>query len=401
MDSDRNSIFYLLNETAYHYVKSYKKGNESMKKIIIMLAIIFLCGGLMALSPMSGNGKSAENDGAEAETGHDLIKFIVPFEAGGGTDIYGRFMTPYFSEHMDSKPRVQVENIPGGASITGTNHYSNSISPDGSNLLTSSASSHVPFILDQSSVDYDLDKLKPIIGSPSGGVVYTTPENAEKINNGIDTLDQTLFHAGISPTGLDLSTLLSYEVLGLDVKAVLGYEGRGPSRVAFEQQESNIDFQTTTAYNNNVQPMIDNGKAVPLYTLGQIDKDGKLIRDPQFPDLPTVKEVYIDQYGEEPSGPAWDAYLQLINASYTMSKIIWVHEDAPKEEIDKLQASAENIAQDPQFKEASLEILEGYDVFTGDELQERIDGAFNISDENKEYIQNYLYENYEVDITKL
>ncbi len=371
-----------------------------MKKMITMIGIIILCGGLMALSPIT-KGSSSDKDEADASSGHDLLKFIVPFEAGGGTDIYGRFMTPYFSEHTPNNPRVQVENIPGGASITGTNHYANSVTPDGANLLTSSASSHVPFMLDQSSVDYDLTEFKPIIGSPSGGVVYTTPENAEKIQNGIADMDETLFHAGISPTGLDLSTLLSYEVLGIDVKAVLGYEGRGPSRVAFEQGESNIDYQTTTAYNNNVQPMIDNGKAVPLYTLGQIDENGELVRDPQFPDIPTVKEVYIEQYGKEPSGEVWDAFTQLINASYTMNKVIWVHNDAPQAEIDKLQASAETIAQDPEFKEASLNILEGYDVYTGDELQQRIDNAFNISDENKAWIQNYLYENYEVDITKL
>lgn len=372
----------------------------SMKKMITMIGIIILCGGLMALNPLT-KGSSSDKDEAGATSGHDLIKFTVPFEAGGGTDIYGRFMTPYFSEHTQNNPRVQVENVPGGASITGTNHYANSITPDGSNLLTSSASSHVPFMLDQSSVDYDLTEFKPIIGSPSGGVVYTTPENAAAIENGIGDMSETIFHAGISPTGLDLSTLLSYEVLGMDVKAVLGYEGRGPSRVAFEQGESNIDFQTTTAYNNNVQPMIDKGTAVPLYTLGQIDKNGELVRDPQFPNIPTVKEVYIDQYGEEPSGEVWEAYKQLISASYTMNKIIWVHEDAPQEEIDKLQTTAEAIAQDPEFKEASLEILEGYDVLTGDELQERIDNAFTISNENKAWIQNYLYENYEVDITKL
>lgn len=371
-----------------------------MKKMIIMIGIIILCGGLMALSPIT-KGSSSDKDKVDANSGHDLLKFTVPFEAGGGTDIYGRFMTPYFSEHTPNNPRVQVENIPGGASITGTNHYANSITPDGANLLTSSASSHVPFMLDQSSVDYDLTKFKPIIGSPSGGVVYTTPENAEAIENGIDDMDETIFHAGISPTGLDLSTLLSYEVLGMDVKAVLGYEGRGPSRVAFEQGESNIDFQTTTAYNNSVQPMVDSGKAVPIYTLGQIDKNGSLVRDPQFPDLPTVKEVYIDQYGEEPSGEAWEAYKQLISASYTMNKVIWVHEEAPQNEIDKLEITAAAIAQDPEFKKASLQILEGYDVFTGEELQERIDSAFNISEENKVWIQNYLYENYEVDITKL
>lgn len=371
-----------------------------MKKTFLMIVIIFLCGALMALNPLNDDGGIVNPGGDESE-GHELLTFVVPFEAGGGTDIYGRFFTPYFSEHMDGNPKVQVENIPGGASITGTNDYALSKPRDGSHILTSSASSHIPYMLDQSSVEYELEDFKPIIGSPTGGVVYTTPEYADQINNDLESFDETLYYAGISPSGLDLVTLLSYEVLGLDFEAVLGYEGRGPSRVAFEQGESNIDYQTTTAYNNNVEPMVERGDAEPLYSLGQIDENGNLVRDPQFPDLPTVEEVYIDQYGEKPSGEVWEAFKQMVSASYTLNKAIWVHEDAPAEEIEKLQAGVEDIKEDEAFHENSEEVLEGYDVLSGEELEERIDNGFNISESNKALIQDYLLEEYEMDITEL
>ena len=53
--------------------------------------------------------------------------------------------------------------------------------------------------------------------------------------------------------------------LGVDIQAVMGYEGRGPARVAFEQGESNIDYQTTSGYLSNVVPLVEEGKAIPLF----------------------------------------------------------------------------------------------------------------------------------------
>ncbi|SOC37579.1 hypothetical protein [Salinicoccus kekensis] len=367
-----------------------------MKKLFLMISIIFLCGALMALNPLTTNGS-----GEEEPAGHNLLTFVVPFEAGGGTDIFGRFFTPYFSDQLEGNPLVQVENIPGGASITGTNEYAQAKPKDGSHLLTSSASSHIPYMLDQSSVDYDFKGMKPIIGSPMGGVVYSTPEKAEQFKEDLTSFEEPLYYAGISPSGLDLVTLLSYEVLDLNFHGVLGYGGRGPSRVAFEQGESNLDYQTTSAYNNNVKPLVENGTAEPLYSLGQIDENGNLVRDPQFPELPTVEEVYIDQYGEAPTGEVWEAYKQMVNAAYTLNKVIWVHEDAPVESIARLQDGAEGIKQDADFIENAEVVLEGYEVLTGDALQKQIDEAFNVSDSSKNLIQAYLLEKYDLDITEL
>ncbi|KQL58453.1 MULTISPECIES: Bug family tripartite tricarboxylate transporter substrate binding protein [Bacillaceae] len=330
-----------------------------------------------------------------------VISFVVPFQAGGGTDVFARFMTPYFSEHISGSPRVQVENIPGGGSITGTNEYAQTRKPNGRNILTTSGSSHIPYILGQGSVQYDLSNMTPIIGSPSGGVVYTNPEKAAQ---GVHELVKTsgeLFYAGMSPTGLDLITLLSFEVLNLDVKAVLGYEGKGPSRVAFEQGESNIDYQTTTAYNRNVVPLVEEGRAVPLYSLGQIDENGELIRDPQFPDLPTIEELYIDLHDEVPSGEAWEAYKQFVGAGFTLQKAVWVHDDAPEAHKQELHSSMVSLIEDEQFQAQSEEILENYQPFIGDDLQDRINAMLDVNESTINWVREFLLENYDVDVNRL
>ena len=66
----------------------------------------------------------------------------------------------------------------------------------------------------------------------------------------------------------------------------------GDGRLAFERGETNIDYQTSSAYLRNVTPMVEAGDAVPLFTWGILDEDGNPARDPTFPDLPIMESRY-------------------------------------------------------------------------------------------------------------
>ena len=65
---------------------------------------------------------------------------------------------------------------------------------------------------------------------------------------------KNLIYGGISAIGLDMIPLISFELLELDARGVLGFKGRGDARIAFERGETNIDYQTTPAYNATVVP---------------------------------------------------------------------------------------------------------------------------------------------------
>ena len=93
------------------------------------------------------------------------------------------------------------------------------------------------------------------------------------------------------------------------MKSVLGFQGRGPIRLAFERGETNLDFQFTSVYLTQVKPLVESKKAVPLMTGGASDAQGRFTaRDPVVGDLPSVYEVYKAIIGKEPAGPVWGAY---------------------------------------------------------------------------------------------
>jgi hypothetical protein len=126
------------------------------------------------------------------------------------------------------------------------------------------------------------------------------------------------------PVGL-VESIVALEMFGIEYRAVPGFGGRGDTRVAFERGELDVNTQATPAYNARVQPMIDEGKAIPAYAIGFIDADGNPVRDPANPDIITAPELYQQIHGEMPSGPAWEAYKVVANLVQNTRGTIWVH----------------------------------------------------------------------------
>ena len=147
-------------------------------------------------------------------------------------------------------------------------------------------------------------------------------------------------------------------MLGLDVKAVFGYKGRGAGRVAFEQGEVNIDYQTSTAYIKNVRPLVKQGLAVPLMTWGILDDEGNVVRDPLEPDLPCFPEVYEMVHGKKPSGPAWEAWKAYYIAGFAVQKGMWLPEKTPKDVVETYRAAQ-------TFFHYFLKFLIGNDLSSG------------------------------------
>tara|TARA_R110000850_G_scaffold246928_1_gene371862 strand:+ start:635 stop:1357 length:723 start_codon:yes stop_codon:yes gene_type:complete len=237
------------------------------------------------------------------------------------------------SEHTPGNPTFQILNVPGGGSVLGANEYVILKEPNGYNTLATSASTTIPFMIGQESVEYDLRDMQPIIGVPNGVVMYTSPDSGIEEATDLQNPSEELFLGATSPTGIDVMTLLALKVLDIkdNIEIIFGYEGAGASRTAFMQGETNLDYQSGSSYQNNVTPLVEEGSAVPLFSYGFLGEDGDIVRDPAFPEIPSVKEVYVDMHGGEPSGEAWDAYKVFVGVVNGLHKTLWLHADAPSE----------------------------------------------------------------------
>ena len=205
-----------------------------------------------------------------------------------------------------------------------------------------------------------------------------------------------LLYGGIAAAASDLPGLLSFEVLDLDVKTVLGFNGRGPVRLAFEQGEVNLDYQFTPVYLTQVVPSIEEGRAVPLWTGGSIEDGVLKARDPIAPELPSVWEVYVEMNGEEPSGIEWEAFQGVASVTYAYGLTGYMHPDTPQDVLDIFAETVAAINADPEFQAESQEVTNGARLNAGPDTEAAIKAALSPSQEVKDYLRGLLSEKYGV-----
>lgn len=329
------------------------------------------------------------------------VEFTIPFGTGGGSDVWARFFAPLIAAELPGKPTIVVKNIAGGGSITGTNQFMTRAKADGLHLLGTSASTQFPFLLDDPRVRYDFKNLTPILVSPTGGVVYVNPSLGVTSARDIAKLKgKEMKYGSQGPTSLDLVPLLAFEILKLDVKPVFGMQGRGPARLAFERGEALIDYQTTSAYIRNVEPLVKAGKAVPLFTWGVLDDKGEFARDPSFPNLPHFAEAYEMAYGKKPSGDEFEAFKSFVTAGFAAQKPLFVPKGTPKDVIDTYVAAIDRVVAAPEFKKKSAVQLGDYKQATGAAAEKMLDIALNIKPTAKSWVKKWLTEKYSVKLGK-
>ena len=303
---------------------------------------------------------------AAADFSSQIVEFVIPFKEGGGSDTWGRFNAPFFSRYLPGQPTVVVRNVPGGNSIAGSNRFAARARPDGLSILGTSASTQFPFLMDDPLVDYDYQDWRLLIAYGTGGVAYVSSALGISDSSEIANLvDRELLYGSQGPTSLDLVPVLGFELLGLNVRPIFGMSGRGAGRLAFERRETQIDYQTSTAFLRNVTPLIEQGAAVPLFSWGALDATGQLVRDPTFPDLPHFGEAYELVHGRPPSGIDWESWFAFFTAGFPAQKLLVVPRDTPDDIVTAYQNAVETMKQDPEYIERKPAALGTYEQVTG------------------------------------
>jgi tripartite-type tricarboxylate transporter receptor subunit TctC len=361
------------------------------------LTAMGVLGCLLVSACASPESRSGGGQAAEGATLPDRVTLVIPYGEGGGTDTWARFMAPYLSKTVKGTTFVP-ENRPGGESITGSNQFVETGGTDGRQILVTSGTTYFQFLLGRKEVKFDFTKMRPLLLNGTGGAIYVSKASGVKSVADLKNPPKPLKYGGISATGLDLSALLAFELLGLNVDATFGFEGRGPARLALERGETTIDYQTTSAFKTEVVPMVEKGQAIPLMSFGMLDEQGQIVRDPNLPDLPTVVEVYQQLYGSAPSGDAYEAYRTFLAAGFPYQKGIWANEGTPDSIVQQFYDAAEKLRDDQEFNTAGESVLGGYPIYPGNEVAEPLKKAFSISDSARQYVLNLLRTKYDAKV---
>jgi tripartite-type tricarboxylate transporter receptor subunit TctC len=349
----------------------------------------------MAAATLGAGALTLSSAALAVDFAGDRIEMVMPFKEGGGSDTWGRFYAPLVAEQMPGGPVMVVKNIPGGGSTSGANQFQLRAKPDGRDVLASSASTMFPYILGDSRVRYDYKDWAAVLASPTGGVVYVSADlGIDSVADIAKLKGQDLKFASQGATSMDLVTLLALDLLDMDVKAVFGMKGRGEGRLAFERGEVNIDAQTTSAFIKKVQPLVDEGKAIPLFSYGVLGKDGKIKRDPNFPNLPHFAEAYELVHGQAPDNEAFRAWKSFFIAGYAAQKGLFLPKGTPEEVVQAYSDAVAKVIAKPGFESDAEDVLGNYEQAVGGDAQMMFAEALKIDDAARAWIIDWLNSRY-------
>ncbi|GAB5077124.1 Bug family tripartite tricarboxylate transporter substrate binding protein [Arthrobacter sp. AD-310] len=337
---------------------------------------------------------STEDGNFEGET----LEFLIPLASGGGTDTWARFIGTELTNYVPGRPGFAPVNEPGGEGISGTNKFARSAKTDGTEILVGTASTVVPWVLGRTAVKYSFENLQPVVVNGTGGVIYARTEAGVTGVKDLINRDKPLEFGGISATGLDITTLVAFDLLEADVTSTFGFEGRGPVNLALQRGEIDLDYQTTSAYGSAVEGIAKEGKATVLMSFGQLDSSGEVVRDPNFPDVPTVPEAYEELHGKKPSGEKFEAYKTLLGLTYTYQKGLWVPEKTPEKAVTLLRESSEKLGADKDFQAKAAKVLGGYPLVADADMADRVRAAYTVSSSVRTYVKDLLESKYNIHV---
>lgn len=322
--------------------------------------------------------------------GGDDVTWIIPFGEGGGSDKWARFWAPLVSEQLGNT--VVVQNMSGAGSTNGANFFQNEVSWDDCTIFGSSGSTQFPYLLGDDRVEYEYRDWQVVLATPTGGVVYTTPDLAGQLDGA------SLSYGSQGATSLDLVPLLAFELLGYDVEPIFGLKGRSAGRAAFLAGETTIDYQTSSSYLSNIAPVVAAGDAVALFSWGAVDTNGDIVRDPTFPDLPHFTEVLAGANPAALDSEAYAAWKAFFTAGFAAQKMVFLPADAPASDVAAVGDAFAAATQVDGFGEASAKRLGVYPQGLGDGAEVLLNKALDVDEASLSWVKNWLSQSFGVEL---
>lgn len=286
--------------------------------------------GLGLLSALALSGPSSAADFPER-----AITLVVPFAAGGSTDVVARIIAQKMSEDLGQQ--VIVQNVAGAGGNLGADNVARA-EPDGYTILMGTVATHAlnPLILKSTPYDPEKDFAPVSLLVIVPNVLVVNPElPAKNVQELLALLkaepDKYSYASSGNGTPLHLSGELFKSMVGVSMQHI-PYKGAGPALNDVIGNQVPIMFDNLPSSSGHI-------KAGTLRALAVTTAK----RAPSFPDLPTIAESGIPGYETY----TWNALFAPANT--------------PADVVARLNASANKALTDPavieRMKEFSATIV--------------------------------------------
>jgi tripartite-type tricarboxylate transporter receptor subunit TctC len=301
----------------------------------------------------------------------------------------------HIRQYLPGKPNIVIRNMPAAGGTVGAN-YAYGAKPDGRTVLISSSKTVMQNILRPKGVDFYLEKMHPVYSAPIGSVYYVAPGVVKEPKDVVNAKGLIFGHEAAT-NGTTGNFLWPKELLGIKVeKLVLGYDSSGDARLAFLSGEVTCSGGSTIDYNASMKPYVEKGDALPIYQSGMLDENGEVVKEPAAPaDIPTVRELYIQIYGKEPSGMKFEA-CKLVIGTRTFGKALLLPEKTPADIVRAYREAAIKMTKNAKFLEEAARLIPGAPHFVGEKFAKVYPKGVAGSPDVIEFMKNYYTKEFDI-----
>ena len=360
---------------------------------------LIACAGILALGATALFTVPAQAIDFSGKT----VRIIVPFKESGGASRYARLWQNFLKQELPGNPTILVIYKPGGSGIKGANWFQKNAKPDGLTLVASSTSMSTSYLFGGKKAKYKLLTWRPIIMSPLGTQFYARTELGVKGKNIADDIralqKATIITGAKNPTSSELRGAVAYDLLGIKKTTFVFGLNSGGRRKAVLRGELNISYDSAGSFMSKTMRYIKKGVVAHYMNLGYVNAKGELVRDPAFPNTPTILDAYkAVNGGKMPSGPQWEAMKNLINIGVMYSKALILPAGTSDEIVDLYIKTVKKIMKNKKFKKMAKKELGNYPQSFGKEAAAILKGAVDIKPSTRAWIGKFLKKQYNFDM---
>jgi tripartite-type tricarboxylate transporter receptor subunit TctC len=296
----------------------------------LMLVEKSLSWSLALLAAIMAWGLNASSALAQSDYPRRPITLIVPFAAGGPTDVIARIAGEHMSRTLGQQ--LIVENALGAGGTTASTRAMRA-NPDGYTIIMGHMGTHAASVALYPNLAYKPDVDFAPIGLVAGTPVLILARKdfppvdlkafVPYVKANVDKLNMA--HAGVGSVSFTTCLLLNH-IMGVKPTSV-PYNGTGPALTALIAGQ--VDYMCDQIVN-----------VVQQITAGQIKAYaiGTATRNPALPNVPTSKEAGLPEFEAQ----AWNA--------------LFAPKDTPKPILDKLTAALDRALDDEGTRKRMLEL---------------------------------------------
>jgi tripartite-type tricarboxylate transporter receptor subunit TctC len=286
---------------------------------------------------------------------------VINYGAGGTIDVEGRIFQRHLPKHLDGRPTIIAQNMPGAGGLTAVNALGKGVigKPDG---LTFGffAFSPIAMVIGDPALQVNVADFAAIGGIGAWYVAYGRKDMLPGAQRPADMakVTQNIFAGGYSPTSVhDVRMRLMLDLMGLKYKIIRGFQDVAAVNKAMLQNEVNFTAISLPGYESNTVPqVIDTGVALPLWQFPTSGPNGTFLDKPGLTarGIQSYEQVYREAFGKMPSGPQFDAFILLNDVSAKLGRVLLMPPRTPPAAVAEMRKAYAALANDQEFKSEYL-----------------------------------------------